>query len=67
MKMKISIKPANKKIKSSKRYFLEKTSNLLYNLLIGPGDAKSRLRENELLIMYTLHLDIPDELNTRTK
>src|SRR6185437_9614334 len=48
-------------------YFLEKTSNLLYNLLVGEGDAKSRLRENEFLVSYILALDIPPELKSKQK
>lgn len=62
MKKNIVIKITRQKYKMSKRYFLEKTSNLLYDLLIGLGDAKSRLRENENEILFILHLDIPLEL-----
>ena len=67
MASKIYINKPNSSTGISSRYFLEKASNLLYNLLIGEGDAKSRLRENELLISYILALDIPDELRTKQK
>ncbi|HVX27222.1 MAG TPA: hypothetical protein VHB70_12815 [Parafilimonas sp.] len=50
------------KSQTSTRYFLEKTSNLLYELLIGEGDAKSRLRENESDVSFILNLDVPEKL-----
>ena len=49
----------------SYRYFLEKTSNLICNLLVAEGNAKSRLRENELLITYILVLNIPVKLKEK--
>ena len=64
---KIVIKILNNSIGISSRYFLEKTSNLLYNLLVGEGDAKSRLRENELLVSYILALEIPTEFREKQK
>lgn len=64
---KITIKITRLNTKPNKRYFLEKTSNLLYDLLIGVGDAKSRLRENEIEILYILHLDIPELLKAKQK
>jgi hypothetical protein len=67
MNSKIVICKSDDSTKISSRYFLEKTSNLLYNLLIGEGDAKSRLRDNELLVTYVLVLDIPTELRVKQK
>jgi hypothetical protein len=67
MNSKIVICKSDDSTKISSRYFLEKTSNLLYNLLIGEGDAKSRLRDNELLVTYVLVTDIPTELRVKQK
>ena len=44
-------------------YFIEKSSALIHRLLIGKGTAKQRLLENEVEVMWVLHLDIPDNLN----
>jgi hypothetical protein len=67
MEKKVSVNIIRGSGKTSRTYFLEKTSNLLYDLLVGKGDAKSRLRENELNIMYILHLDIPSKLKPKQK
>lgn len=67
MLKKNNIEKSNISSKKSYTYFLEKASNLLYNLLVGEGDARSRLRENELLVLFVLHLDIPTELESKQK
>ena len=67
MKKKIVIHNPDIAKKTSKTYFLEKTSNLLYKLLVGKGDARSRLRENESSIMFILNIDVPDEFKKEQK
>lgn len=61
MKKKIKAQKATSRGKTSKTYFLEKASNLMYDLLIGQGDARNRLRQNELLVLYVLVLDVPND------
>ena len=42
-------------------YFLEKSSAVIYKLLIGPGDAKSRLRDVEFDLTFILSFELPKE------
>lgn len=42
--------------------FLEKSSDLIHRLLIGCGDARSRLRKCEVQIYDILTLEVPQEL-----
>jgi hypothetical protein len=51
----------------SYRYFLEKASSLLYSLLVGEGDARSRLKQNEMTILFILALPVPEELKLMQK
>ena len=39
----------------------------MHNLLVGEGDARARLRENEGLIMFVLHLDVPKQFEPEQK
>jgi len=45
----------------SSRYFIEKCSNLIYNLLVGEGNAKQRLKKCEIDLMFVMHIDLPNE------
>src|ERR1700749_400191 len=67
MKKEIVVKNPMFNGKTSKTYFLEKASNLMYNLLIGKGDARSRLRENENMILFVLALNVPEEFTSEQK
>jgi hypothetical protein len=42
--------------------FLEKSSALIHKLIIGQGDAKSRLGDSEFELTFLLSFDVPEHL-----
>jgi hypothetical protein len=49
------------------RYILEKSSTVVYKLITGKGDARRRLRENEMELKFALLFDVPDHLKELKK
>lgn len=46
-------------------YFIEKCSEVLYNLLIGEGNAKERLLQNQTKITLCLSINLPEEVTPK--
>ncbi len=46
----------------SKTYYLAKLSDIMYELLIHPGDAKQRLFASEISIKYILSFPVPEQI-----
>jgi hypothetical protein len=46
-------------------YFIEKTSVLVRKLITGQGNAKERLRENEVNLLLCLASPLPDDLKPK--
>lgn len=43
------------------RYTVEKTSDLIYKLISGPGDARTRLLDCNHAVWMLLHCELPEE------
>jgi hypothetical protein len=48
-------------------YIIEKSSGVIYNLITGQGDARRRLKENEMNLKYALIFEVPDHLKKLRK
>lgn len=46
-------------------YFIAKTSQVIRNLISGPGNAKERLLENEVEIYLSISASIPEDLKPK--